>query len=225
MYSQKKTAVGRRGHARPAGRTRLQQEQKEATRDKLLRAAEMVFADLSYVEATVADIIQRAGASRTSFYRHFDSKWAVASALCGEVMPAVWRLWHELAAYRQPSEVQVIGWLERRLELYRSHSVLFETLKEAVAIEPVGLHAVNATHDQTIEVLAQGIPAFALATGKDPSTHEIQIRAHLLMIQLDEFNYLLAVRGWNVDRALATQVMARQFLRFIEETDRDAAAR
>ena len=225
MYSQKKKSATRRGHSRPAGRTRLQQEQKEATRDKLLRAAETVFADLSYVEATVEDIIRCAGASRTSFYRHFDSKWAAASALCGEVMPAVWQLWHELAAYREPTEAQVIGWLERRLELYRSHSVLFETLREAVAIEPVGLQAVNATHEQTIEVLAQGIPAFALATGNNPDAHEFQIRAHLLMIQLDEFNYLLAIRGWNVDRALATQVMARQFLRFIEETDRDAAAR
>jgi AcrR family transcriptional regulator len=220
MYSQKKRkAIARRGRTRPAGRTRLQQEQKEATRDKLLRSAAAVFAERSYVDATVEDIIRRAGASRTSFYRHFDSKWAVASALCGEVMPSVWQLWHELAAYSPPTEHQVINWLERRLALYRSHSVLFETLKEAVAIEPNGLQAVNATHDETIEVLAKGIPAFALATGKGQGTPEVQIRAHLLMIQLDEFNYLLAVRGWNVDRTTAIRVMARQFLRFIEETD------
>jgi AcrR family transcriptional regulator len=219
MSNQKKNVTARRRRTRPAGRTRLQQEQKEATRDRLLRAAESVFAERPYVEATVEDIIQRAGASRTSFYRHFDSKWSVASALCGEVMPSIWQLWHELAACRTPSEAQVIEWLERRLALYRSHSVLFEMLKEAVAIEPIGLQAVNATHDETIEVLAKGIPAFARATGKAQATPEVQIRAHLLMIQLDEFNYLLAVRGWNVDRAIATRVMARQFLGFIEETD------
>jgi AcrR family transcriptional regulator len=219
MFNHRRNVVARRGRTRPAGRTRLQQEQKDATRDKLLRAAEQVFAERSYVGATVEDIIQRAGASRTSFYRHFDSRWAVASALCGEVMPAVRQLWHELAAFGSPREAQVIDWLERRLALYRSHRVLFETLKQAVAIEPVGLQAVNATHDETIEILALGIPAFALATGRTPGAHEVQIRAHLLMIQLDEFNYLLAVRGWKVDRALATEVMARQFLRFIEETD------
>ena len=218
MYKQRPNSAAGRVRTRPAGRTRLQQEQKDATRDRLLQAAAAVFAERSYVATTVEEIIQRAGASRTSFYRHFDSKWAVASALCGEVMPAVWQLWHELAATGQPTEAQVVAWLERRLALYQSHRVLFEVLKEAVAIEPVGLQAVDATHDETIGILAKGIPAFALATGKAPGTHEIQIRAHLLMIQLDEFNYLLAVRGWNVDRALATRIMAQQFLRFIEET-------
>ena len=82
----------------------------------------------------------------------------------------------------------------------------------------LGLQAVDATHDQTIAVLATGIPEFALATGRLPGSDEIQIRAHLLMIQLDEFNYLMAVRGWNVNRKLAVKVIARQFLRFIEET-------
>jgi AcrR family transcriptional regulator len=218
MFTQKQAISSKRRSRRPAGRTRLQQEQKDATRDRLLRAAESVFAERSYVASTVEDIIQRAGASRTSFYRHFDSKWAVASALCGEVMPSVWQLWQELADYGRPTESQIVNWLERRLELYHTHRALFETLKEAVAIEPIGLQAVNATHDQTIAVLATGIPAFALATGSPPGSHEIQIRAHLLMIQLDEFNYLLAVRGWSVDRHLAVQVMARQFLRFMEES-------
>jgi AcrR family transcriptional regulator len=217
MFIQKQ-AIALKRRSRPAGRTRLQQEQKDATRDRLLRAAETVFAERSYVASTVEDIIRHAGASRTSFYRHFDSKWAVASALCGEVMPSVWQLWRELAQYGKPTEAQIVSWLERRLDLYHAHRALFETLKQAVAIEPIGLQAVDATHDQTIAVLATGIPAFALATGRPHGSDDIQIRAHLLMIQLDEFNYLLAVRGWNVDRKLAVQVMARQFLRFIEET-------
>jgi AcrR family transcriptional regulator len=208
--------------ARPSGRTKLQQEQKDATRDRLLRAAEEIFAERSYATIPVEDIIQRAGASRTSFYRNFDSKWAVASALCAEVMPSVWQLWEELAACKRLSEQQLVDWLERRIALYHSHRALFATLQEAAAIEPVGLAAINQNHDETIGILATGIPALALAAASGPAAHETYIRAHLLLTQIDDFNYLMAVREWPVDRSLAVHVMAQQFLQFIREAERRA---
>jgi len=211
----KAVALGTR--YRSGGRTRLQQEQKDATRERLLRAAQEVFAERSYAGTPVEEIIQRAGASRTSFYRHFDGKWSLASALCAEVMPSVWLLWKELASHPSPSEQRIVGWLERRIALYQGHRSLFETLKEAVAIEPVGLAAINQTHDETIRVLAAGIPAFAAALESGPAGEEINIRAHLLLMQLDEFNYVMAIRGWRVDRQLATRVMAQHFRRFVSE--------
>jgi AcrR family transcriptional regulator len=208
-------AIGTRH--RIGGRTRLQQEQKDATRERLLRAAQEVFAERSYAGTPVEEIIRRAGASRTSFYRHFDGKWSLASALCAEIMPSVWLLWTELSSHASPSEQQIIDWLERRIALYRSHRSLFETLKEAVAIEPVGLAAINQTHDETIRLLAAGIPAFSAALEPGPAGEEINIRAHLLLMQLDEFNYVMAIRGWQVDRGLATRVMAQHFRRFVAE--------
>jgi AcrR family transcriptional regulator len=214
------SAVTPRG--RPAGRTKLQQEQKNATRDRLLRAAEQIFSERPYAAIPVEEIIQRAGASRTSFYRHFDSKWAVASALCAEVMPKVWQLWEELATCRQPSEQQLAEWLERRIGLYHAHRSLFETLQEAAAIEPVGLNAINQNHDETIRILGTGIPAFALALSADAGSHEVYIRAHLLLTQLDDFNYRIAVRGWPVDRGVAVRVMAQQFMDFIQKAERCA---
>ena len=105
----------RRARARPSGRTKLQQEQKEETRERLLRAAQQVFDRHSYAAASVEDIIVAAGTSRASFYRHFDSKWDVASALCGQVMPEAWQLWHELAGFGNPNENVLKDWLRRRL--------------------------------------------------------------------------------------------------------------
>jgi AcrR family transcriptional regulator len=207
------------GRRRPGGRTRLQQAQKEATRERLLRAAALAFAEGSYAGTPVEDIITRAGASRTSFYRHFDSKWSVASALCDEVMPQVWQLWRELAAFGDPTEAQLIDWLKRRLALYGTHRSLFATLREAVAIEPIGNTAVAEAHDETIRVLATGIPAFALALGNQPGGEELRVRAHLLLMQLDEFNSVLAIRGWQVDRDLAVRVMAQQFRRYIDSAN------
>src|SRR5262245_4073013 len=81
---------------RPRGRTRLQQQQKDATRESLLAAATTAFTKTSYAATTVDHIILRAKVSRTSFYRHFDSKWAVARALLDEFGPAVHESWNRL---------------------------------------------------------------------------------------------------------------------------------
>lgn len=202
---------------RPSGRTTLQQEQKQDTRKRLLSAAAAVFAERSYAATSVEDIIRLAAVGRTSFYRHFDSKWAIASALCEQVMPQVWSLWQELAALGDPSAAEIANWLSRRVKLYHEHSIMFAVMKEAVAIEAEAMAAVTRTHDEVINVLAAGIPAFSLALGGSAISGEVKIRACLLLMQLDEFNYFLAVRGWDVDHKLATRLMAEQIRTFIDD--------
>lgn len=53
-------------------------------RDRLLDAGRSVFADVGYAAATVDDVIDRAGTSRATFYRHFKSKedlfWALSQS-------------------------------------------------------------------------------------------------------------------------------------------------
>lgn len=224
MRSVRKDETGRRSgtesrvvrtHARPSGRTRLQQEQKEETRGKLLRAAEEVFARRSYAATSVEEIILAAGASRASFYRHFDSKWNIASALCGEVMPEAWQLWHELAGFDHPSEAVIKDWLRRRLALYHRHRAMFLMMREAVALEPAGAAAVTRTHEEVIHVLANGIPAFRRALARTSAGQLAHIRACLLLMQLDEFTYTLAVRGWDVNNEIAIDVMSGQIRTFI----------
>ena len=206
-----------RTRARPSGRTKLQQEQKQETRERLLRAAEGVFAKRSYAAASVEDIILASGASRASFYRHFDSKWAIASALCGEVMPEAWQLWDELAQCARPGESVIKDWLRRRLALYHRHRSMFSMMREAVALEPAGAAAVTRTHDEVIHVLASGISAFKRALARTPAGQLARIRACLLLMQLDEFTYTLAVRGWDVNNEIAIDVMSAQIQTFIDE--------
>ena len=184
----------KRARVRPSGPTRLQREQKQATRERLLRAAEDVFSENAYAATSVEDIIARAGVGRTSFYRHFDSKWAITSALCEQLMPDVWALWKELGQLHDPDEAQIAEWLKRRLALYGRHHVLFAVMKEAVAIEANGFDAIERMHDTVIDVLAEGIPAFAIARKSTATGREVGIMASLLLMQLDEFNYRLAVQ-------------------------------
>ena len=53
----------------------------QATREKLLEAAEAVFSQRGYETARVADIVAEAGISHGLFYRHFTDKDAVLSAV------------------------------------------------------------------------------------------------------------------------------------------------
>ena len=66
--------------------------QEPTLRDRLLDAGRSVFADVGYAAATVDDIIDRAGASRATFYRYFKSKedlfW-VLSRSCFDDLKAV----------------------------------------------------------------------------------------------------------------------------------------
>ncbi len=55
------------------------------TRDALLDAAIKAFSEHSYGEVSIADISQRAGVAKGSFYSHFDSKRAVFLAAAEEV--------------------------------------------------------------------------------------------------------------------------------------------
>jgi hypothetical protein len=130
-------------------------------------------------------------------------------------MPEAWQLWHELAGLTNPSEDVIKDWLRRRLALYHHHRSMFLMMREAVALEPAGAAAVTRTHDEVIHVLASGIPAFRKALASTPAGQLAHIRACLLLMQLDEFTYTLAVRGWDVNNEIAIDVMSGQIKSFI----------
>ncbi|WP_433723191.1 TetR/AcrR family transcriptional regulator [Nocardia sp. CA-129566] len=63
-----------------------QKERNAETRRRLLSAAREAFAENGYANATVADIVKRAGRSHGSFYLHFTNKEAALQALLEDAM-------------------------------------------------------------------------------------------------------------------------------------------
>lgn len=61
----------------------------DARRAQLLAAAREVFAERGYYAANIAEIIERAGVARGTFYNYFESKRAVFQAVLGELIAAV----------------------------------------------------------------------------------------------------------------------------------------
>src|SRR5215470_4443094 len=64
--------------AQVAGLNEFARQQKEESRRRLIEAAERVFCRQGYIATSVDDIAQEAGVSRQTFYRHYDSKLAIA---------------------------------------------------------------------------------------------------------------------------------------------------
>jgi len=63
---------------------------KEATREKIVRAAIKVFSDNGYHGATVDDIVAESGTSKGAFYFHFPNKEGMFTALVEEMAGKLW---------------------------------------------------------------------------------------------------------------------------------------
>ncbi|HEX4506533.1 MAG TPA: helix-turn-helix domain-containing protein [Alphaproteobacteria bacterium] len=197
---------------RKSQHTKLQKKQKLTSRQNLLAAARHLFTEVSYAATTVDDIVRRARVSRATFYRHFDSKTAVATALFDEVAISIDAAHDEFAAGGSYRTTDIAAWLNRIIDLLSGHRPLVQTMREVDVIDPKFDSVVDTTHDTLIARFGRRIPAFAAATSEH--NEEARVRAHLLLLQFDQFCYAVVVRQ-HLDRSLAVKVMAEQFLRFI----------
>ena len=59
----------------------VMQRRAQDTRSALLQAARLIFADVGYSEANVAEVVARAGSSVGSMYHHFGGKADLFMAL------------------------------------------------------------------------------------------------------------------------------------------------
>lgn len=80
-------------------RAALREEQKTATRHRVLDAAVRVFTETPFVSASVGDVATAAGVTRVTVYAHFpDGKADLVRGLIARVYPTADRLYADLAA-------------------------------------------------------------------------------------------------------------------------------
>src|SRR5689334_7937853 len=95
------------------GRPSLRLRQKEQTR-RLLRAAALeVFAAKGYGATTIDDITSAAGASRATFYLHYDSKARIVAEVYEDtVMPETFEYYRRLDALLGTDDDALRAWLD-----------------------------------------------------------------------------------------------------------------
>lgn len=198
--------------------TRLQTEQKEAYREKLLRAAQSLFRRQTYSSTSIDDITRHAGVSRTTFYRHFRSKLEIVAALTDRLVEKL-HLAHDVFLDRQGADhATVIAWIDTSITLYRANASHVQTVREASSIEPVFFrdHAL-LNHEKVIRLLGRTLPAFRLATAARGEGDPLRIRALLLIRQLDALCYDVVIAQWTESLEVGSNQLASQFMAFLAE--------
>jgi AcrR family transcriptional regulator len=164
-----------RARALPRGPHKLTRDEVERSqRQRLLQAATEAVAEKGYVSTTVADILRRAGVSRTTFYRMFKDKQDCFLAahrdnaeLVAELLAA------ELAAARAVPGVDPLGVLDRvlgtYLELLHAAPALARVfLVEVYAAGPVAIEQRRRSLERFVDVVAETYRGSSGPLGTEP---------------------------------------------------------
>lgn len=116
------------------------QRRSAATLDRIVRAAEELLAERSFEEATVDDIVARAGSSKGSFYSRFADKQALLAYLGGECTARAKATWAEqldpAATKGVPLEDVVDGFVGRLLDEYERSGPVLRALVLESRLQP-----------------------------------------------------------------------------------------
>lgn len=108
----------------------------EATRGRLLEAAEVVFAEQGYHEASIVKITERAGIGLGTFYLYFDSKQAIFEALVIDLNRRVRHSMSEaMAGARTRLDAERAGFAGF-FRFTAAHPALYRVVREAEFVSP-----------------------------------------------------------------------------------------
>ncbi|MCX7178246.1 MAG: hypothetical protein NTX56_05530 [Proteobacteria bacterium] len=125
----------------------------------------------------------------------------------------------ELADLKPLSQAKVIQWIERMVELYRANGSVSSAILHAAAVEDdFHRHAMDL-QDLAIKTLAAVVPGFKKTQGVSKQAKQSRIRAKLMLAQLDQVCYGLAMRHTlDAEREAYLSVMAQQIIAFLRPT-------
>jgi len=140
----------------------------ERTRHRLLEAAERVFAEVGYHEASIVKITEAAGVGQGTFYLYFESKKAVFDEVVLDLNSRVRHAMTEAAAKgstRAESELLGFGAFFR---FTADHPALYRIVRQAEFVSPETLHThYERLTDGYVAGLRQAMEAGEVAAG-DP---------------------------------------------------------
>lgn len=141
---------------RPSGeRTAIRD--KDATRQRLLDAAEQVFAEKGYHGAVVDDIIRVSDSSKGGFYFHFPNKQGIFLALIDALVPKLASAVERAIAGESDPVAQMDAALRTVLETFSRH----RRLSKILLVEAVGLgHGFDEKLMQTRSYFASMIQGY-----------------------------------------------------------------
>ncbi|SHN40075.1 TetR/AcrR family transcriptional regulator [Cryptosporangium aurantiacum] len=195
--------------ARTSGRRRtLRDEQKEATRRKLLDAARVVFQERGFTAATIDDIVEGAGASRGTYYLYFKNKSEVIAELAAEYQADAERLLASLTELTDPTAADLRNWVQSYADLVATHRSTIRSWIQAESAAKDLRTASDAQMSGYLDSLADWIGAVRTSRGLAEDPEVTRTRATALLLQIERLCFFWLIRGWEMDRTIVVDVLA-----------------
>src|SRR5258706_10557939 len=106
------------------------------TRRRLLDAAEQVFSDLGYVDASIVKLTEAAGVAQGTFYLYFDSKKAVFDELVRDLNQRVRHAMKEGSSRGTTRlEAELLGF-QSYFRFTAEHPALYRIIRQAEFVSP-----------------------------------------------------------------------------------------
>ncbi|SOC46682.1 transcriptional regulator, TetR family [Blastococcus aggregatus] len=175
----------------------VREELREATRQRLLSAAEEIFQRDGYSGTTVGNIAAAANVSRAAFYLHFTDKADALITLMRANLAETPEYWREVdAALVSGDRTALRASLRNTLTWYEQHAHLLRPVREALAAHPHLTQKVQGNFARFADEMS-GYLDRVPARDRDRA----RLRLQLLIIQLDQLAYRLVVLGnTSIDR-------------------------
>jgi AcrR family transcriptional regulator len=110
------------------------------TRRRLLDAAESVFGDLGYHDASVVKVAEAAGVAGGTFYLYFDSKKAIFDELVRDLNSRVRHAMKEASSQGGTRLEQELLGFEAYFRFTQEHPALYRIIRQAEFVSPEMLH-------------------------------------------------------------------------------------
>jgi AcrR family transcriptional regulator len=124
------------------------------TRRRLLDAAEAVFSELGYVEASIVKITEAAGVGQGTFYLYFDSKRAVFDELVRDLNQRVRHAMKEASSRGRTRVEQELLGFQAYFHFTAEHPALYRIIRQAEFVSPEML---RYHYDRLSEGYIQGL--------------------------------------------------------------------
>jgi len=192
-----------------------QQERRARTRQSLLRAAHAAFGRSGYVGTTVDDILKEAGVGRTSFYKHFNDKLALASDLFEAFMPSLEIAYEAIAGAERIDTESVSQWLHGLIDDYERHRGIMTVFAEVMVIEPGFGRTIAEVQRNIMKKLGRRFPAFLAAANAADARSPDRTQGALILDLIDSVCAAIALRRAMLNRDVAVGFVGGNFLRFV----------
>ncbi len=119
-----------------------------ATRRRLLEAAESVFCDLGYHDASIVKITEAAGVSQGTFYLYFESKQEIFDHLVRDINRRVRHAMKEASSQGKNRLDSEVKGFEAYFRFTREHPALYRIIRQAEFVSP---HMLRYHYDRLSE--------------------------------------------------------------------------